>query len=120
VEAAVREAQEEVGLDPARVRMIGPLTPLFIPPTRFLLHPFVATTSASPRWRPSPAEVERILEVPLADLLSPANHRHEVRTLHGERYVVPYFALEGEKVWGATAMILAEFLTALGEPPPRV
>jgi len=112
-EAALREAQEEVGLDPSLAHLLGPLTPLFIPPTGFLLHPFVAVAGRSPRWEANPSEVERILEVPLADLLSPGTRRREIRVLHGERYVVPYFDLEGEKVWGATAMVLAEFLCLL-------
>jgi 8-oxo-dGTP pyrophosphatase MutT (NUDIX family) len=112
-EAALREAQEEVGLDPALARLLGPLTPLYIPPTNFLLHPFVATTSASPSWRPNPDEVERVLEIPLEEFRDPANRRSELRSLHGGSWVVPFFALGGEKVWGATAMILAEFLGVL-------
>jgi hypothetical protein len=73
----------------------------------------VAATSASPSWRPNPDEVERVLEISLEEFRDPANRRSERRSLHGGTWLVPFFALGGEKVWGATAMILAEFLGVL-------
>jgi 8-oxo-dGTP pyrophosphatase MutT (NUDIX family) len=115
--AALREASEEVGVPPASVRLIGRLTPLHIPVSGFLLHPIVGVTEARPEFLPAEWEVARILEVPLATLRDPAIVRHErwVRERDGRliEMDVPFFDIEGEKVWGATAMVLAEFLETL-------
>ena len=112
--AALREAAEEVGIDQAAVDVLGHLTPLHIPVSGFLLHPVVGITSRRPRFRPAEHEVARLLEVPLSQLADPAVVARETRLLRRggapEPVDVPFFALDGEKVWGATAMILAEFL----------
>jgi 8-oxo-dGTP pyrophosphatase MutT (NUDIX family) len=115
--AALREAREEVGLVPELVHVLGSLSAVFIPVSGFILHPFVGTVRERPKLRPSPHEVERLLEVPLAELLDPARLHVESRVLLGRDARVPYFDLEGEKLWGATAMVLAEFLWILGAPP---
>jgi 8-oxo-dGTP pyrophosphatase MutT (NUDIX family) len=112
--AALREAVEEVGVDPADVAILGRLTSLHIPVSGFLLHPIVAVAGARPRFQTAEWEVARLLEVPL-DLLDDAGTLRTERRQRqaGGRIVeieVPYFDLDGEKVWGATAMILAEFL----------
>ncbi|MGE3888319.1 MAG: CoA pyrophosphatase [Vicinamibacterales bacterium] len=112
--AALREAVEEVGIDQADVEVLGPLTPLHIPVSGFLLHPVVGITPRRPAFRPAEHEVARLLEVPLSRLAHPATVARETRLLRRggtpEPVDVPYFDVEGEKVWGATAMILAEFL----------
>jgi 8-oxo-dGTP pyrophosphatase MutT (NUDIX family) len=115
--AALREAHEEVGVDPSAVRVLGGLSPLHIPVSEFVLHPQVAVTSLRPNLVRCSREVARILEVPVEQMNEPERVRVEVRTYRGRRYQVPYVLLEGEKVWGATAMILSEFLSALGQPP---
>lgn len=115
--AALREAHEEVGLDPRRVRIVGPLTPLHIPVSGFTLHPVVGIVEACPPLRPSDGEVERILEVPIAELADPARIRRTVGVRDGVEYDVPAFDVSSERVWGATAMVLAEFLAVLGFPP---
>jgi len=117
--AALREAHEEVGIDPAAVRVLGGLSPLHIPVSQFVLHPQVAVTSQRPDLVPCSREVAKILEVPVEQMTDPGRVGVEVRTYRGRRYQVPYVLLEGEKVWGATAMILSEFLTVLGRPPRR-
>jgi len=115
--AALREAHEEVGIDPGAVTVLGRLTPLHIPASGFVLHAVVGDVPARPDLRPDPREVERILEVPLDDLCDPARVVVEQRQLVGRLREVPYFDVDGEKVWGATAMILAELLWLLGTPP---
>jgi 8-oxo-dGTP pyrophosphatase MutT (NUDIX family) len=117
IAAALREAHEEVGIDPGAVTVLGRLTPLHIPASGFVLHAVVGHAAARPDLLPDPREVERILEVPLEDLGDPARVRVERRSLAGRAREVPYFDLEGEKVWGATAMVLAELLWLLGTPP---
>jgi 8-oxo-dGTP pyrophosphatase MutT (NUDIX family) len=112
--AALREAVEEVGVNPADVTILGRLTSLHIPVSGFLLHPVVAVADGRPRFRTAEWEVARLLEVPLSLLDDPAARRSERRQRQeGGRVVdieVPYYAVDGEQVWGATAMILAEFL----------
>jgi 8-oxo-dGTP pyrophosphatase MutT (NUDIX family) len=115
--AALRETSEEVGVPPASVRILGRLTPLHIPVSGYRLHPVVGIVDKRPEFIPAEWEVAHLLEVPVDDLLDGANVQHETqaRENNGERYNVeiPYFAIEGHKVWGATAMALAEFLALL-------
>ncbi len=117
-QAALREAREEVGLDTAKVRLLGALSPVYIPVSGFLLHPFVGVSPFTPEVRPNPAEVERILMIPLSHLIGRERLRSEIRILQDRQVRIPYFDLEGEKLWGATAMVLAELLWILGSPPP--
>jgi 8-oxo-dGTP pyrophosphatase MutT (NUDIX family) len=111
--AALREAAEEIGLDPATARPVGPLTPIHIPVSGFVLHPFVAATEQS-GWQPDRREVARVFAIPLEQFADPRCLVVEDWTYEGRAYRVPLFDLPGAKVWGATAMILAELLCALG------
>jgi 8-oxo-dGTP pyrophosphatase MutT (NUDIX family) len=113
-EAALREAHEEVSLAPSDVRVIGALTPLDIPVSGFQLHPVVGVTPERPVLSPADGEVDRILEVSVATLCDPAHLVHTTRVRDGLTIDVPAFAVGGHEIWGATAMVLAEFLTLLG------
>jgi 8-oxo-dGTP pyrophosphatase MutT (NUDIX family) len=113
-DAALREAHEEIGLPPAGLTVRGALTPLDIPVSGFRLHPVVATLDHRPTLRAAHAEVERILEVPLADLMRPATVVETAREREGVPFVVPGFHVAGVEIWGATAMILSECLVLLG------
>jgi 8-oxo-dGTP pyrophosphatase MutT (NUDIX family) len=112
--AAVREAEEEVGVDATTVQVVGRLTPLHIPVSGFLLHPVVGVVHARPAFFPAEWEVARLLEVPLFLLADPETLRREERKFQRNGVAtaveVPYFEIDGEKVWGATAMVLAEFV----------
>jgi 8-oxo-dGTP pyrophosphatase MutT (NUDIX family) len=115
--AAVREAQEEIGVDPRSVELLGRLTPLHIPVSGYLLHPIVGYTSMRPAFQRAEWEVARIIEAPVSLLSEPAAIKREVRKrlVKGESIDVdvPFFDIDGEKVWGATAMVLAEFCAIL-------
>jgi 8-oxo-dGTP pyrophosphatase MutT (NUDIX family) len=115
--AAIREAQEEIGVDPGVVEVLGRLTPLHIPVSGFLLHPVVGFTSMRPAFQRAEWEVARIIEAPVSVLSDPAAVKRELRTrvVQGQSIDVdvPYFDIDGEKVWGATAMVLAEFCAIL-------
>lgn len=115
--AALREAQEEIGVDPRAVELLGRLTPLHIPVSGFLLHPVVGYTSMRPAFQRAEWEVARIIEAPVSALSDPAVLKREIRTrvVKGQSIdvEVPYFDIDGEKVWGATAMVLAEFCVIL-------
>jgi 8-oxo-dGTP pyrophosphatase MutT (NUDIX family) len=115
--AALREAQEEVALAPEHVRVLGALTPLDIPVSGFRLHPIVAAAAARPLLTPSDGEVALILEVAVADLWDPARRISTARMRDGREVTVPAFGVAGVEIWGATAMVLAEFLTLLGWTP---
>ncbi|MGE3842400.1 MAG: CoA pyrophosphatase [Vicinamibacterales bacterium] len=117
--SALREAQEEVGVDPTTIRVIGRLTPLHIFVSGFVVHPVVAAAAVRPQFAPDRYEVERILDVPLPVLMDPATVRLRRKQGETRHLEVPYFLIDGETVWGATAMMLAEFLTVLGHPPFR-
>jgi 8-oxo-dGTP pyrophosphatase MutT (NUDIX family) len=115
--AALREASEEIGVPPGTVRLLGRLTPLQIPVSGYMLYPVVGLVEQRPVFKPSESEVARILEVPVTTLRDPAIVKRRMRTRDiGGRTVeidVPYFAIDGEQVWGATAMVLSEFLAAI-------
>jgi 8-oxo-dGTP pyrophosphatase MutT (NUDIX family) len=113
-QAALREAHEEVGLDPSGVRVIGALTPLDIPVSGFRLHPIVATLDTRPALAPADAEVARILEIGLDVLTDPARRRVVDRVRDGRALTIPLFDVAEVEIWGATAMVLAEFLALLG------
>ena len=113
-QAALREAREEVALASDAVRVLGTLTPLDIPVSGFRLHPVVAASHASQKLTAADDEVARILEVAIDDLLNPATLQTKDRERDGVRLRIPAFHVAGEEIWGATAMVLAEFLVLLG------
>lgn len=110
---ALREAREEVDIHPDQVEVLGELTPLYIPPTRYCVHPYVGYTRTAADLTPHDLEVEKIVHVPVYDLLDPTNIRREYWTVRGNRVEVPFFDVSGLQVWGATAMMLAELIAIL-------
>ena len=110
IATALREGYEEVGIDPAQVTVLGQLTPLFVIASNYLVQPTVAWSDTRPAFQIDPYEVALLLEVPLTDLLDPANRRRETWALRGRSVEVPQFAVAGQTVWGATAMMLSELL----------
>ena len=103
--AALREAEEEVGIARDRVRLLGRL-PIYDTATGFRIHPYVGWIEPAPTLRLDPREVEEVFEVPLPFVLDPANHRRETYEGRGRRrltWVLPY---DDRRIWGATAGIL--------------
>jgi 8-oxo-dGTP pyrophosphatase MutT (NUDIX family) len=111
-EAALREAYEEIGVPPADVEILGRLTAIPVIVSGHLLQPVVGVASRRPEFTIAVHEVERLIELPVSRLFEPAAVAWEerVRTIppHGTMNV-PYFEVDGARVWGATAMVLAEF-----------
>jgi 8-oxo-dGTP pyrophosphatase MutT (NUDIX family) len=113
-QTALRETKEEVGVTVLDEAVVGSLSPLYTPPSNFCIFPFVATFSSCPDFQPDLREVETLLEVPVNMFFDPAYRREETWNLgkYGNRRV-PFFDILGHKVWGATAMILSEFVSLL-------
>ena len=114
-QAALREAAEEIGVDPASVRVLGELTPVHVLVSGFTLHPIVGITDRRPDFQPAPDEVQEILEVSLDDLRDASRIRQGTRIREGVAVEYPYFDLLGHQVWGATAMVLGEFICLLAD-----
>lgn len=110
--AALRETEEEIGLDPTRVDVLGQLDETLVLATAFRLTPWVAVVPYPYPYSPQPAEVEAILYVPIAALVRPGVHRAEEREAYGNpRYLVHFYDLPAVTVWGATARVLHQLLT---------
>ena len=106
---ALREAREEVGLRPENVEVIRELTDLYIPPSNFMVTPFLALGKAPQRFVPDKTEVEALVEVPLDEYLNDGNLiQQKLSTSYAQNIDVPAFKLKGYVVWGATAMMLSE------------
>ncbi len=114
VTTALRETEEEIGVPPAAVELLGQLTPLYVLPSDYEVHPFVGFHAGGrPVFAPHTREVAAIIETPLRLLLDPATRAEEEWELRGLRMAVPFFLVGEHKVWGATAMILSEFVERL-------
>ena len=112
-QAALREAHEEVALPLEGVRVLGALTPLDIPISGFRLHPIVAALDRRPALTPAGGEVARIVEVDVDALGNPAHPAEADWMRDGVALRVPLFRAGGVEIWGATAMVLSEFLSVL-------
>lgn len=115
--AALREAEEEIGVARDTVLVLGRLTPLHIPVSNYLLHPVIGFVPSRPVFNRAEWEVARIIEPSVDQLRDPATVKREFRTrVVGAETVeidVPFYDIESEKVWGATAMALSEFCAIL-------
>ena len=114
-QTALREMAEELGVSVESFKILGSLTPLYIPSSNYCIYPTVAYSVERPVFHPSREEVAEVIEVSLDHLLNPENARREIRKLKSEKIEVPYFFCEGHKIWGATAMVLAEFVEIVRE-----
>ena len=109
---ALREAREEVGVDPAAVQLLGQLTLLYIPISNFLVAPFVGYTATRPDFVLQASEVDRILELPFTGFYAPDAIAYRDKQLFNGMQLkeVPHWEVAGESVWGATAMMVGELV----------
>lgn len=115
VETALREANEEIGLDPGQVKIIGQLSDLYVSHSNNLVTPIVGFTSSRPEFEINPAEVEEVFTVELNSLLHKKNLTVEDWSLRSHTYKVPYWDVHRVPLWGATAMMLNELLALTRE-----
>ena len=114
-QTALRETDEEIGVPPTAITLFGKLTDIYIPPSDYEVHPFVGWfhNGKRPSFQPAVTEVADILEVPLAHLMRPSTRKTGPWEFRGNKITVPYYDVEGQMVWGATAVMLSEFLGRL-------
>ncbi len=107
---ALRETEEEIGIYAEKVTLLGKLSDVYIPPSNFLVSPYIGFLEEKPEFRPDPIEVERIISCPFPILLDKEIRKlTQVKGSIGSSFEAPYFDIENEVVWGATAMMLGEF-----------
>ena len=109
INAAIRETNEEIGVDKDVIKIIGSLTPFYIPVSNFHISPYVGWTEKKPHTKVQDAEVKRVFSVSINDLVLERNLKTKKDFFSNKSVKVPYFDLNGETVWGATSMILSEF-----------
>ncbi len=111
---ALREANEEVGVNPDQVKLIGNLTKLFIPPSNFNVLPFIGYTLKRPAFIADPVEVDEVLEIEINQLLNPKNNQlKEILHRNQTRVKVPAYTIGNQIIWGATAMIIKELIDVI-------
>lgn len=108
-QAAIRETYEEIGVNIDRVKIIGSLSPFYIPVSGFEIFPFIGWLESEPKTTIHEKEVQRVFSPSINDLMSENTQKNKEKTFSGRQVNVPYFDLEGEEVWGATSIILSEF-----------
>lgn len=107
---ALRESEEEIGIDASKVVLLGRMSDLYIPPSNFMVSPYLGYLNDKPDFSPDPSEVERIIKCPFPRILDRSIRKSGAVKVHGGFSIeAPYFDIESEMVWGATAMMLGEF-----------
>ena len=116
LDTASREAWEEVGIDPGKTELIGPITDLYVAPSNFRITPVIAFSPQRPEFVCDPQEVAGLIETSLKNLTDPCIIKSKIMYLSdGFELDTPYYDINGKVVWGATAMILSEFIQIINE-----
>lgn len=108
-QTALREAHEEIGINPKQVKIIGKLTDIYITPSNYLVSPFIGFLNAMPKLVMNTHEVQQIITTDLFHLNNPKIRSEKIITHNnGDKIKTPYYEIEGLTVWGATAMMVSE------------
>jgi len=110
IQTAIREAEEELGIDLQQIHFTGTLTQLYIPISNTSVFPVIGYIENIPSFHPDSKEVDYVIEVVIDELLKPGNVKCSDMEIRSENIRVPYYDISGEQIWGATAMILSEFI----------
>ncbi|MBK1897363.1 NUDIX hydrolase [Chryseobacterium paridis] len=111
IRTALREAQEEIGINRDKITILGTLTEIFIGPSNFLVLPVVGYISQQPDFMLDPREVKQIFEVSMDYFTHPKVKGYSEIHIPGDKVLTPYYELDGHKVWGATAKVIIELLS---------
>jgi len=114
-EASIRESYEEIGIKSKSIKIIGELTPIYIPISNFKVFPFIGWINKKPNITLQKEEVSKIFSISIKELVDDNNLKREVRHFNKKKAVVPFFHLKNQKVWGATSIIISEFKFILKE-----
>ncbi|MDX1386635.1 MAG: CoA pyrophosphatase [bacterium] len=109
---ALRETQEELGLDPAGIDVLGELEDIYTP-TGYRITPFVGLISEPPSLVPNPGEIQEVIEVPLDHLLDPNNMKVERSEFFSQEFDMPFYYFKRHTIWGATGRITRELIDIL-------
>jgi len=111
VQTALRETEEEVGLDKSEIEVIGKLSELYIPPSNFLVYPTVGFAETVSSFQPQENEVDKVVEIPVEFFLNKKNinSKTEIKIFNGNVVHVPAYIYNEHIIWGATAIMLSEF-----------
>jgi 8-oxo-dGTP pyrophosphatase MutT (NUDIX family) len=112
-DTALRETEEELGINRQNIQLIGKLTPLYIPISETKVYPFVGYSSFKPDFKPNQREVAYLIENKLSDFFSPQNVKSQAYQSAEYSGLMPYYDIQHEKIWGATAMIISELVAVL-------
>lgn len=110
IDTSIREAEEEIGIEPSLIEIIGTLTPLFIPVSNLMVLPVVCLMPKPKQLNLNLQEVEYTIHPHLLDFKNPKNQSVKTISIGNKPISAPYFAINGEVVWGATAMIISELV----------
>jgi len=116
-QTAIRETAEETGIDTGGISILGKLTPLYIPVSNFLVQPFIGWYSKVPVFSPDKSEVQYLLTPDIMELTDPSCRSVDSFFIRGKEIEIPCFSYKNEIIWGATAMILSEFMALCGYWP---
>jgi 8-oxo-dGTP pyrophosphatase MutT (NUDIX family) len=112
-DTALRETREEIGIHPEKVKLIGRLTQLYIPPSNFIVHPFVGFMNEKPVFFPDPNEVSQVFAVKMSVLLNDSSRQEREIEIRNYQLKVPCFYVNKKVIWGATSMILSELIEVI-------
>ena len=107
---ALREAFEEVGIIPDNVEILGKMTPLPVPVSKYVITPFIGITNNEPKWNINRQEVDELIILKYTDLIDSNNGYYEDWNLNGNMLRVPIFKIMNKDIWGATAAVLSELI----------
>lgn len=113
INTALRECYEEIGVKLSKNELIGSLTPLYVIVSEFMIYPFIFYIPFEPAFQIDRTEVNYLIRFPFREIILPELRKEKMMVLFGKDYQVPYYDINNEIVWGATAMILAELIEIL-------
>ena len=112
---ALRELEEELAVPSRNVQVLGGLSPIYVFASNFIVTPIVGAADAMPQLNPNPQEVAEVLTVPIDELLAQRNYGVHTIERRGLRFRAPHIEFAGQRIWGATCLILGELIALLRE-----
>ncbi len=107
---ALRETYEEIGVNPDLINIIGQISPIYVPVSNYKAQPFIGYTAVKPNFKIDTIEVNNIINLKIKELQKNKNKQTGYFTVENQKIEAPYYNANGNKIWGATAMVLSEFL----------